>query len=392
MPKREPVYQSILAELKRRILDGAYPEGTQVPTEQEWARSFGVSRITSRNALDQAARQGLIDRYPGRGSFVRKGAQRILSQERRGKHRVIGIIQPDLSDTFGLEFFRHLQSLTHEEGMLTTTGISKDSRELENELISEFLDAGVEGMVVKPVHNETFNNQILQLIIDGYPIVLLDRYLRDVSCANVVSDNIQGAYKGMSYLYSLGHRQIGVLSRPIGTTTALLDRQQGVMQAVMEHGARLKEEWFLRDLPDDTEHEPEEMAALHRRVRTFLTDHPEVTALFCLKHVFVPTVELVAHELGRSIPEELSLISFDSPIRSSRRIKPLTHLRQNERQMAQEALAALKKAMNGDRDRTARTVPVDLVIGETTAAAPGRGALTPPPPPSAPYSAMSHSQ
>lgn len=372
MSRREPVYVTILNELKQRILNGTYPPGSRVPTEQEWARLFSVSRITSRNALDQAARQGLIERHPGRGSFVRREAQRILSQERHGKHRVIGIIQPDLSDTFGLEFFRHLQALAHEEGILTTTGISNDRSEVENELIGEFLDAGVEGLVVKPVHDETFNNQILKLIVDGYPIVLLDRYLRDVSCPNVVSDNLTGAYEGMNYLYAQGHREIGVLSRPIGSTTALLDRQQGVMRSVMEHGARLKDEWFLRDLPDDSQNHPEQLTEVQRRIRTLLTKHREITAIFCLKHTFVPCVEMVAHDLGLSIPEELSLISFDSPMRYNQRVKPLTHLRQNEARMAAEALEALRLAMAGKPDRRTRTVPVDLIIGETTGPAPVR--------------------
>lgn len=370
MTNREPKYQTLLNQLKQRILDGTYEPGSRVPTELEWARTCGVSRITSRKALELAAVQGLVERFARRGTFVRHDARAVLERDRVTARRMIGIIQPDLSDSFGLEFFRTFQTRVQEQGLLTTTGISNDDMSVENRLIKEFLDAGVHALVIKPVHNETFNNQILRLIVDGFPIVLIDRYLRDVSCANVVSNNFQAAYDAMNYLYTLNHRNIGVLSRSIGSTTALLEREKGLMHAVMQSSSRFRPQWFLRDLPDDAETNPDHADEVHDRIRDFLVGNRDLTALFALKHSFVPIVERVAYELGRRIPEDLSIISFDAPRGYANRAKPLTHLKQNEHEMALQALDAVVCAMDDTPDRSARTVAVDLVVGSTTGPAP----------------------
>jgi GntR family transcriptional regulator len=44
------------------------------PTEEALTREFGVSRITVRKALDRFEREGVIDRQPGRGTFVNSRA------------------------------------------------------------------------------------------------------------------------------------------------------------------------------------------------------------------------------------------------------------------------------------------------------------------------------
>lgn len=367
MPHPHTKYQMIYDELAARITRGIYHSGKRIPTENEWASEFSVSRITARNALEMAARDGIIERYPRKGSFVSSRAPVLLARLKGTARRMIGIIQPDLSDSFGLEFFRSFQTRAQQQELITTTGISNDDATDESRLIEEFLDAGVQGIVIKPVHNETFNNHILRLIIDDFPIVLVDRYLRDVSCANVVSNNFRAAADAMNYLYSLNHHCVGVLSRSIGSTTALIEREKGIMHAVSQRGLRFRPQWFLRDLADDADSNPSHAAEVHKRIFDFLTRNTDLTALFALKHGYVPIIEQVAHEMGKRIPEDLSVISFDAPRGYANRVKPLTHLRQNEPEMARQALEAIQKALDGSPDRQARVVDVELVEGKTTA-------------------------
>ena len=52
------------------IDDGRWPAGHQVPPERELARTYGVSLITVRRALDELAREQRIERARGRGTFV----------------------------------------------------------------------------------------------------------------------------------------------------------------------------------------------------------------------------------------------------------------------------------------------------------------------------------
>ncbi|RXW31234.1 FadR/GntR family transcriptional regulator [Propioniciclava flava] len=60
----------IADELRGRILSGAMPAGSQVPTEAGLTEEFGVSRTVVREALQQLRAGGLVESFQGRGSFV----------------------------------------------------------------------------------------------------------------------------------------------------------------------------------------------------------------------------------------------------------------------------------------------------------------------------------
>lgn len=65
-----PAYLQILQVLRARIAKGEWGIGTQIPTDEELMRQFGVSRFTVRAALDVLVADGVIKRYRRRGSFV----------------------------------------------------------------------------------------------------------------------------------------------------------------------------------------------------------------------------------------------------------------------------------------------------------------------------------
>ncbi|MDX1461156.1 MAG: GntR family transcriptional regulator [Xanthomonadales bacterium] len=65
-----PLYHRLYSLLKSCILDGTLTEGMKMPTEQELAREFDVSRITSKRALDELAQDKLVERRRGSGTYV----------------------------------------------------------------------------------------------------------------------------------------------------------------------------------------------------------------------------------------------------------------------------------------------------------------------------------
>ena len=69
---KTPLYQQLYADLRSKIQSGAWQAGDLIPAESELTRDYGLSRITVRAALDQLVQDGLIDRFAGRGSFVRQ--------------------------------------------------------------------------------------------------------------------------------------------------------------------------------------------------------------------------------------------------------------------------------------------------------------------------------
>ncbi len=65
-----PLYRRIHNDLRAKIEAGQYNPGARLPSELELARTYGVSRITSRQALDLLCSEGLLVRRQGMGSFV----------------------------------------------------------------------------------------------------------------------------------------------------------------------------------------------------------------------------------------------------------------------------------------------------------------------------------
>ncbi|MFA7669086.1 MAG: GntR family transcriptional regulator [Burkholderiaceae bacterium] len=65
-----PLYRQIVQHLRNDIIRGAYPVGTQLPTEEELAERFSVSRHTVREALRQLRTDGLVSSRQGSGTTV----------------------------------------------------------------------------------------------------------------------------------------------------------------------------------------------------------------------------------------------------------------------------------------------------------------------------------
>ena len=65
-----PRYIQVYSAVRDWIYAGNYPAGGRLPTEGELCGLFDVSRITTRKAVDMLVDEGLVVRYPGRGTFV----------------------------------------------------------------------------------------------------------------------------------------------------------------------------------------------------------------------------------------------------------------------------------------------------------------------------------
>ena len=67
---RVPLYHQLYSVLKAAIMDGTIAYDAQMPTEQQLAATFDVSRITAKRAMDELANEQLIARFRGKGSHV----------------------------------------------------------------------------------------------------------------------------------------------------------------------------------------------------------------------------------------------------------------------------------------------------------------------------------
>jgi len=86
------LYEQIVQQIEDSILKGDLSEGSQLPAERDLAKQFGVSRTAVREAIKALQEKGLVDAFPGRGTFVTKGTSNSM---RRYLDRLIKSGEPD---------------------------------------------------------------------------------------------------------------------------------------------------------------------------------------------------------------------------------------------------------------------------------------------------------
>lgn len=70
MQRDEPKYQAIMHALLSRLRAGEWAVGDQIPSENELARQYGVSRVTIQRTLRELVFAGIVVRSAGAGTFV----------------------------------------------------------------------------------------------------------------------------------------------------------------------------------------------------------------------------------------------------------------------------------------------------------------------------------
>jgi len=69
---RIPYYLQLIDVIKEKIASKAWPEGSQIPGEQDLCEIYSVSRTVVRQALRELDLEGIIDRRKGKGTFIAK--------------------------------------------------------------------------------------------------------------------------------------------------------------------------------------------------------------------------------------------------------------------------------------------------------------------------------
>ncbi len=75
-----PIYEQIEEQIKAMILNGDLKEGDGLPSMRLLAKELRISIITTKRAYEELERDGYIESYTGKGSFV-KGINRELVKE-----------------------------------------------------------------------------------------------------------------------------------------------------------------------------------------------------------------------------------------------------------------------------------------------------------------------
>ena len=346
------LYEQLRSYLLEEIQAGRLKPGDRVPSESELSTQFGVSRITSKKALETLQTEGVVVRSRGRGTFVADSpaVSNGYALEYLRPHppapaldhatRRIGFIVPNVADAFGLRLLNAIETRVAEYGYQFVLRRTMGQRQAEIEAIRQFTASGIAGSVIFPVHGEYYNDELLRVVLNGYPVVLVDRYLRGIAVSSVCTDNYAAAKTITTILIQQGHKQLAFFSPPPERTTSIEDRRRGFAAALREHGLPSDGDHFLMTLsstlpgtkfadvsPDDSV-----------RIREYLLAHPEITAIVACEY----TLALLADRAKLQTPDSSGLVisCFDSPEDPFEEYRFL-HIRQDEDAMGSAAVDAL---------------------------------------------------
>lgn len=70
MKGKKILYQEVSNQLKQDIINGKYPLGTMIPTENELVEQYNVSKITIRKAVQLLVDDGYVQKQSGKGTIV----------------------------------------------------------------------------------------------------------------------------------------------------------------------------------------------------------------------------------------------------------------------------------------------------------------------------------
>jgi GntR family transcriptional regulator of arabinose operon len=358
MDKRIPLYIQLRTFVLEQIQQHLWQSGDRLPSENELANQFGVSRITVKNALKTLVKEGLIYRVQGRGSFVTapgSGEPTLLSAESSpNTPPLIAYLMPWLRNSFTANLLSGVEEEMVKSGFNVLFYRTHDSQQKEKELIHQVIQLGVKGIIIFPVDGEHYNEELVQLTLSRFPIVLIDREMRGIAANSVCSDHSGGAYVATKHLIEQGHHQIAFITSSQHGTISVEERLVGYEKALSDHGLPIHHNLRL-------------LHAGAIEIESFLMEHNEITAIFAENTGTGNNVIHIAAKLNLPIPERLSLVFFDDFEYSELSRIPPTVIVQQEEEIGKEAARLLISLINNPmQERKKIVLPSHLIVRQST--------------------------
>ncbi len=188
------------------------------------------------------------------------------------------------------------------------------------------------------------------------PIVLVDGYAPRLNLDSVVSDNFRGGQTAIEYLVNCGHRHIGLIGSNEKSPPSVLKRRYSYFSTLRRYGIS---DTYAIDTLMTRDH-------AYEATRSLLTKNPPVTAIFGVNDDVAIGVINAAHDMGLSIPEDISVVGFDN-IDLSKAITPsLTTIHVYKSWMGILGVRALlERAQNPDQPKIANVVATQLLVRDS---------------------------
>ena len=363
-----PLYQKIYDDIFESLKSGELVPGDRVMSEKELARDYGVSRITSKKALEMLAQNGYIKRMPGRGSFVQFAPG--SSAKGGGRRWKIGVVMDSIKNVFGPGILLTIEGVAESKDFFLVPRFAYGRRDMEEKAIQSLMNFGVDGIILMTSHSEDITPSLMKLVLNKTPLVLVDRFLTGIPAPFVGTDNFGSTVKATDYLLNLGHRNISFVTRPYQNTMTIENRVDGFVRSHAEHGVAIDESKWVTDIMSIQPGQNSEESVRNDicKIKHVLISNKDLTCFFAAEHSVAVLIRKAVEEMNLRIPEDISVLCFDGSINSVGD-SPFTHVAQDEQKIGLTAIQLLMDQIEKNIDRSDQKVFCDaqLVIGESTA-------------------------
>jgi len=229
----------------------------------------------------------------------------------------IGLIIPTITNPIFAVSTQGIQTAAAKRGYSILLGTTEYSSSTELDLVRLFSEKQVDGIILTgaPMNHLTINyiNQ------RNIPFVITYERIKSANASFVTFDNVMAANRTMDYLFSLGHRRIGMITGQFSYSGRSERRWQGYKAGLEKRGILYDEQLVMQK--DFT-------VIGGREAATRMLQNPNPpTAIFCGNDIIAYGAMAIAKEKGLKVGTDISIVGFDDLEMSATMDPPLTTTR-----------------------------------------------------------------
>jgi GntR family transcriptional regulator of arabinose operon len=344
-----PKYSQLKEHLKELIRDGELSPGEKLPSENDLARRFKLSRHTVRQALGELENEGFIYREQGRGTFCRQNPKTVRPN--------IAVLTTYISDYIFPAIIKGIEEVFSSEGYNLILASTNNDPVKEAQCLENLISQDIVALIVEPTQSAQPSSNLHyfhKLETRGIPYVMIHACYPELDPAYLVMDDERGGYLATQYLLQLGHRRIAGIFK--SDDMQGVQRRQGFLAALAEYQLLPNPNWIGSYKTGQIHSYPFEFS------RSLLTQDPRPTAIVCYNdQIALEVLEAIRHA-GLKVPQDISLIGYDDSLLASASEVKLTTFKHPKAEMGRQAARFVIDMLNGRIAKPSLTYPPELII------------------------------
>lgn len=275
--------------------------------------------------------------------------------------QTIGLVLSDITNPFHAELAKAVEAAARGRGYTVILSNSDEDESLERLALETLLSWRVRGLILAPCgRNRSIVEESLRL---GIPVVQVDRVIEGLKADAVLVDNRAGARMAVEHLVALGHRRIAHIAGPQHLTTGA-ERLAGFREAMATAGIPEEDQIVVYG---DFREEGGYRATL-KLFQEAAGSEKFPTAIFSANNEMAAGAIRALGELGLSIPDRVSFVTFDDSRWAQLMRPPLTVVAQPVDEMGRTAGELLLRRIESGRSAAmVYTLQPTLIPRQSTA-------------------------